>query len=380
MSTLSALGLAGALLAAGAMMMTPGCGSAEGADAIKGAGATTGTGAAGAAGGGPGGAAGAGGELGGAGGGGAGGEAGAPAFVPDPFQPPAGDVGQWSGKLPPGGLLDPDATVYFPKSPAPGETFPLVVFAHESGVGDQAYEQSLAHLAKFGYVLASVEYEWNPLAQDHHAPVDSMLKAIDLLTKSPPEEIGAIADAGRVAAAGHGIGAKAALWMALEGAPVQAVLALDPIDDDQGMIPSDKRPSLTPEMMGAMAVPVLYLATQLGPKGLTQCVPGKSNACRFHEKTPPGASSWLMVLESFGHMQLVDAYNCPACLTCERGPEPEHAPTLLVARGLAVAFLQYALKTESGYLPYLEGAPLADLRSKNRVLDGEEQFAFCAEQ
>lgn len=349
-----------------------GCGDAEGAGEIIGPGGSTPTGGGGA----HGGAGGLGGSGGAAGGGGSGGSA----VVSDPFQPPAGEVATWTGTLPPGGLLDPEVFVYFPQSPAPGETFPLFVFAHAVGVGEQAYEDTFTHITKFGYVVASVEYHWNPVDEDHHAPADWMLAAIELLTNSPPVEIGDIVDADHIAAAGHGIGGKSAIWMTLEGASVHALVGFDPIDDEQGLIPSGKRPSLTPEMMDAMAVPALYLGSQLGPEGLLECVPRESNACRFFEHTPAGVPAWLMILESFGHMQFVDGYNCVTCLTCQRGPQSEHVATQIVARGLTVAFLEYVLKGNSGYLAYLEGAPYVDLRDKNRILDEQEQFEFCAEQ
>ena len=152
------------------------------------------------------------------------------------------------------------------------------------------------------------------------------------------------------------------------------------VDDDKGLLPSAKRPSLTPEQMGALALPTLYLGTELGPAGLSNCVPRASNACRFFEATPSGVPAWLAVLEDFGHMQLIDGYNCVACLTCSRGDGAEHATTQLVARGLMVAFLEATLKARSGYLAYLDG-PLLDVqRDNNRVLDAQEQFQFCAEQ
>ena len=174
----------------------------------------------------------------------------------------------------------------------------------------------------------------------------------------------------------HVLDLKGNIWSVVIG----AVIGLDPIDDAAGIIPSKKRPSLTPEMMGSMAVPALYLTTEFGPVGITNCVPRKSNGCRFFEATPAGQKAWNVVLEDFGHMQMVDGYNCVACLGCARGDQADHGPTQVVVRGLTVAFLEYVLRGKSGYLAHLEGAQLADLRAQNRVLDTQEQFAFCAEQ
>jgi len=367
----AALGLT--LGVACAWLLAAGCGDAEGADELKGPGGTTSLGGASSSGGA--------GGLGGTGGvvvGGA--STGGFAPVSDPYVPPTTNIETWTGTLPPGGLLDPEVLVYYPAEPAAGETFPLMVFAHEEGLGEDDYAGTLSHIARFGYVVASVEYLWNPLDEDHHAPNDWMRTAIELLTTDPPEAIGDIVDGERIAVSGHGIGGKAAIWMVLEEADVQALVAFDPIDDQRGLIHAPKRPSLTPELMGWMAVPSLYLATEYGPEGIANCVPHESNACRFFEETPDGVPAWLAVLEGFGHLQMVDGFNCVACFTCNRGEQQDHVPTQVVARGLTVAFLEYTLRGKLGYLPYLEGAELEALRAEHRVLDDQEQFGFCAEQ
>jgi len=361
----------GALSLLGAALV--GCGEAEGAGPL-----TTVSSSSGVGGGGTGGVAT--GGTGGTGGAGGVGGAGGSEPVPDPFQPPADNVDVWTGKLPPGGLLDHDVRVYFP-NPAPEDApVPLLVFAHATGVGENAYEATFRHIAKFGYVVATVEYSYNALDPDHHAPADSMLGAIELLSQNPPTVLEAVVDVTRVAVGGHGLGAKAALWMALEGADVDGVVAFDPIDDEEGLIPSSKRPSLTPEMMTSMATPTLYLGTELGPTGITNCVPNESNACRFHEETPSGVSAWLAVLAGFGHLQFVDGYNCVTCLTCNRGEESEHDAIQVVARGLTVAFLGAILEGQAGYLSYLEGPEREQLQQNGRLLDDQEQFQFCAEQ
>ncbi|MBW2455169.1 MAG: hypothetical protein JRI68_11695 [Deltaproteobacteria bacterium] len=348
-----------------------GCGEAEGADPLTTLSSSTGVGGGGGAGGV---------ATGGAGGMGGSGGAGGTEPVPDPFQPPADNVDVWTGKLPPGGLLADDVRVYFPNPAPPNAPVPLLVFAHATGVGDNAYEATFRHIAKFGYVVASVEYGYNAIDPDHHAPADSMLAAIELLGQNPPTELESVVDVTRLAVGGHGLGAKAALWMALEGADVDAVVAFDPKDDEQGLIPSPKRPSLTPELMTSMATPTLYLGAELGPAGITHCTPRESNACRFFEETPSGISAWLMMLAGFGHLQFVDGYSCVACLTCNRGEESEHAAIQVVARGLTVAFLGAILDGQSGYLTYLEGPELEQLQQNGRLLDDQEQFQFCAEQ
>jgi pimeloyl-ACP methyl ester carboxylesterase len=197
-------------------------------------------------------------QAGGAGQGGAGmggaGMSGAGGAVVAPT-PPDTKLGTWKGSLPGGSAV----VVTFP-SEGGGKTYPLVVFAHgfQLGVGD--YQSTLDHIAKFGYVVASVDYASNLLDQDHHAPVDSMKAAIELLTASPPAQVGPIVDASRIASMGHSLGAKGAIWAALELPEIKAVVALDPVDDGgSSFVPANptKRPSLAPEQMGKMKVPAL---------------------------------------------------------------------------------------------------------------------------
>lgn len=301
---------------------------------------------------------------------------------PDPFAPPAVEVATWRGKLPPAGLFDPEVEISYPTEPPPADGYPLVVFAHGFQVGEEMYRATMEHVAKFGYVAVSTDYENNPIDQDHHAPVEAMARAIDMMTTDPPSEIGAIVDPDRIAAMGHSIGGKGAVWLTLEDPRVQVLVALDPIDDDPSPVPlpTGKRPSLAPELMGDLTVPTFYLAAELSPNGAQPCAPAASNSCRYFESTPAGTPAWIAVLEDFGHMQYLDPYDCLLCGTCERGPQAEHADKQTMMRGLAVAFLEMHLRGETGHLAYFEGASREQLESDDVLLDPAEQEAFCAKQ
>lgn len=298
---------------------------------------------------------------------------------PDPFHDPGTSVSTWRGKLPPGGMFASDVEVTFPTDPAPPEGYPLMVFAHGFQIGEDQYRASMEHVAKFGYVVASVDYESSLLDQDHHAPVEAMASAIEMLTTTPPPEVGAIVDSARIAAAGHSLGAKGAVWLTLEDDRIDALIALDPVDDDPSPIPipTDKRPSLTPERMAEMGTPSLYVAAELSLQGQQACAPRESNGCRFYESSPPGVPAWLVVLPAFGHMQFMDAYDCTLCGTCARGPEGDHGWRQAVFRGLMVAFLGAHLRGETAYLDLFDGAGRGQLELDNALLDAAEQGLFC---
>lgn len=300
--------------------------------------------------------------------------------VPDPFVPPDVEVATWKGKLPPGGFFDLKVEVTRPTQPPQGELYPLVVFAHGFQIGEDMYQATMTHIAKFGYVAVSVDYDGSLVDQDHFAPVEAMGEAIDMVTKSPPAEVGAIVDANRVAAMGHSLGGKGAVWLALEDPRIGALVALDPVDDDPSPIPnpSSKRPSLAPERMGDLKVPSLFLGGALSPTGQQACAPLSSNACRFFESVPAGTQGWMGILENFGHMQFLDPYDCFLfCGSCERGPEAEHEARQVIFRGLAVALLEYGLRGELGYLDWLEGAGRGQLEADGMLFDPAEQGLFC---
>ena len=302
--------------------------------------------------------------------------------VPNPLVPPDIEVTTWRGKLPPGGMFALDIEVTRPAADPPqGELYPLVVFAHGFQVGEDMYPKTMTHLAKFGYVAASVDFEASMIDQDHHAPVEAMGKAIDMLTQAPPPEVGSVVDPNRVVAAGHSIGAKGAVWLTLEDARVVALIAFDPVDDDPSPlpIPSAKRPSIAPERMGDLKVPSLFLGGSLSPLGEKPCAPSASNACRFFEAVPTGTPAWLGILDAFGHMQFLDEYDCPLlCGTCPRGDQAQHETRQAVFRGLAVAFLELHLRQNSGYLGWIEGADRAQLETDGMLLDPAAQVSFCA--
>jgi pimeloyl-ACP methyl ester carboxylesterase len=317
-------------------------------------------------------------DPGGAGGvagqGGAGGGAGGGAAF-DPEAPPAVELSTWKGKLTPGfqGL---DIVVTWPKGAS--SKMPLVLFAHGFQLGVSDYDGTLQHLARFGYVVASVDYASNFLDQDHYAPVDSMKLAIDLLTKTPPAEVGAVADADKIVAMGHSLGAKGAIWAALDLPQIKALIALDPVDDNPSPfpLPPPQRPSRAPEQMGNLKAPALYFGAQLSSTGFQACAPKGSDACSFAASTPAALFSRHYTLEQFGHMQFLDNSSCLSCSACPKGPAPQEAAGRAFVRAQSVAFLEAQLKGNLDALAYLESSP-PTASGANVIFDGTEQQAFC---
>jgi hypothetical protein len=299
--------------------------------------------------------------------------------VPDPMVSPDVPVTEWKGKLSPGSMVSKEMVGFRPTADPPsGELYPLVVFARDHQAQKDSYKKTMKHIAQFGYVTASVDYDLGLLDPDHHAPVENLKRAIDVLTTKPPDNVGNVVDPKRIAAMGHAVGGKAAVWLALEDPRVSAVITLSPVDDDPGsLVGSSHRPSLAPEQMGKFKVPALFLGAALGSSS-NSCAPSASNACRFFESVPDKTTAWLGVLEAFGHLQFIDDYDCLLlCGSCPRGPKAEHEKRQLVFRGLSVAFLQLQFRHASGYLSWLEGTERTSLETANFLLDTAEQGNFC---
>ncbi len=136
--------------------------------------------------------------------------------VPDPMVSPDVPVTEWKGKLSPGSMVSKEMVGFRPTADPPsGELYPLVVFARDHQAQKDSYKKTMKHIAQFGYVTASVDYDLGLLDPDHHAPVENLKRAIDVLTTKPPDNVGNVVDPKRIAAMGHAVGGKAAVWLAL---------------------------------------------------------------------------------------------------------------------------------------------------------------------
>lgn len=121
-------------------------------------------------------------------------------------------------------LAGQPGVVYTPET---GFNLPAVAFAHGWMVGSHKYEQTLQHLASWGIVAAAPDSERGPvpshlgLAADLRATLD-----ICVGVRLGPGQISVQPD--RVAFAGHGMGAGAAVLAAAQRGDVGAVAALFP--------------------------------------------------------------------------------------------------------------------------------------------------------
>jgi dienelactone hydrolase len=111
--------------------------------------------------------------------------------------------------------------------PAAAGPFPVVVFSHGVGMARFSYTQHAAHLASWGFVVASTQHRTRDLqarlsgTQTSASDADTVLAVVDLLeteTERDASVLAGIVDAERVAAEGHSAGGRDAALAAYDDA------------------------------------------------------------------------------------------------------------------------------------------------------------------
>ncbi|MFC7447759.1 chlorophyllase/cutinase-like alpha/beta fold protein [Rhodococcus daqingensis] len=112
-------------------------------------------------------------------------------------------------------------------TPAEGFSLPVVAFAHGWMTGVDRYAQTLTHLASWGLVVAAPDTQRTPVPS-HLGLAADLRTAVDICAgvRLGPGKISV--DPTRVAYAGHGMGAGAAVIAAAQHGPAAAVAALFP--------------------------------------------------------------------------------------------------------------------------------------------------------
>ncbi len=252
------------------------------------------------------------------------------------------------------------ARVFYPMT-AGAEPFPLVAFAHGFQLGVNNYDRLLAHIASWGYVVASVNYPGTLLGVDHRNVGAALSATRRAFMGGGPSGFPASAsvDAARAVAMGHSLGGKGAIMALLDDAGFVAGLALDPVDDNPAPLGriTDATPSIAPERMPTLRRPLgLFGATQSRCVNLgTACAPESGDYRQFAAAAPAGASLAIWPLRDFGHMNFVDPGCGFICGTCANGASPLDS-RLAALRELSVSFLERFTRGDTSVDSAIRGA------------------------
>jgi chlorophyllase len=285
----------------------------------------------------------------------------------DPALPggPAGTRADASPTL--AGCLDNGAVplaIYLPAGSGP---FPVVILHHGFQLESGMYASYGEHLASWGYLVIMPQFPGGLFdAPTHRQLKDCLIALLDWVEQHAAEAGGPLlgkADAARIALSGHSMGGKISLYAATEDTRPRAVIGLDPVDaagGAPGSQPTPDRPSVTPELMDRIQVPLLLLGETVNATCTgfmcQACAPEEDNFHQYYQY----AVSPALEIEVVGanHMSFLDNPDCGwVCSVCPKGSD-DPAETRRLSRRYLTAFLNVVLRGEAAYRTYLTGSEM----------------------
>jgi predicted dienelactone hydrolase len=247
--------------------------------------------------------------------------------------------------------LDGGATIATAGSP-----FPVVVIAPGFQQGRTQYDSYCRHLATWG-VFAIARENGGGFAPDHDKIARQTSGVIGWVLASSPWKDRL--DGTKIAVAGHSLGGKTSLLAASRDARIKAVVAWDPVDSNT--------PSVAPEKMPLVTVPVLLLGETLnGSGGFQPCAPSAENYHQFFLAS--NAPALEVTVIGADHMDWVDNTGCFTCGFCTKGAA-DHLAVKALTRRSTVAWLLRYLKNDLTMDTYLTGAVMqADVAAGRAVI------------
>lgn len=235
----------------------------------------------------------------------------------------------------------------------------LVLFAPGFQIPSTAYRSWAEHLASWGFIavradpVAGFSPSHTAMAQDLRSVLDDLLL---------PGALPVTVDAGRIALSGHSLGGKLA-FMAAEGdARVRALFVLDPVNGAGPSGYTPEQPSIVPQPVGGLALPIGILGELLdsvaGSLGQA-CAPAAINYQTLFAAATASPRAFEWTLDGASHIDFVTnpdqcGLQCAFCRPRTLPLEQTHA----FMRASAVAFMRTYLQEETGLCPWLNGALL----------------------
>lgn len=221
--------------------------------------------------------------------------------------------------------------------------FPLVVFSPGFLLSGNAYRSYGEHLASHGLVVALPTLSGWLGNAGHPGLVADMCAVTDYCLAEDEREGSALfglIDESAIGATGHSFGGKLCLMQALADSRVRAVASIDPVDGG-GMLrdSADKFPSLAPEEMGDLHVPLLIIGSERVsvPGFLVPCVLERQNYAHFFDAANPPAIE--ITQRGAGHGQYIDPGLGPLSMLCAPGTVSGEWVRASAAAYLAAFFL-----------------------------------------
>lgn len=258
-------------------------------------------------------------------------------------------------------------------SPRGVTSAPAVLFHPGFQLPAENYASYGDHLASHGILVILVDPPDALFGGPTHAQMASFLgDVLDWLhAQNQSARFPFSVDESKIGLVGHSMGGKVSLLFASQDARPVAVAGIDPVDAVGGPFgePDENNPSVTPERMSQINVPLLLVGETLNGTcdGVfcQPCAPEEDNFQQYFEH----ATSPALEIEVLGanHMSFLDDPNCGfACSVCGAGTDDPVVTRSLTQRYLN-AFFQLHLRNVSEARTWLVGENMdADIQA-NRV-------------
>jgi len=252
-------------------------------------------------------------------------------------------------------------TIYLPDGDGP---FPVIVFHHGFQLETGLYASYGEHLASWGYVAVLPQMPGGLLDSPNHRELkEYLLGILDWIDENAADAqgpLGGKVDPDRLGLAGHSMGGKISLLAATQDRRPLCVFGLDPVDAAGGPLntPGPDYPSVTPELMGQIQVPLLLLGETVNATCTgfmcQACAPEEDNFHQYYLH----AESPALEIEVLGanHMSFLDDPDCGVtCSACPKGTDDPRV-TRMLSRRYLIAFFQMVLRGEPAFQTYLTGS------------------------
>ena len=254
-------------------------------------------------------------------------------------------------------------TTFTSDGPLPARVFrtqaagpaPVVVLVHGFQLEPDLYGSYGARLATWGWTVVLPEHSGSNHA-NLAARVTDVLDWID----TEPAAVGAVDPDIRVMA-GHSLGGKLVALNATTEARVDGLFLIDPVDSMPPIIgnPTD-HPSVTPQLMPQITVPIVAVGETNNQGGLQPCAPADQNFEQYFDNAASPALQ-IDVLDA-SHMSFLDDPNCGfACSACPNASD-DPAETRRITRAALVAFAEQVRGTD-GAREWLVNTGLSDFEA-----------------
>jgi pimeloyl-ACP methyl ester carboxylesterase len=249
----------------------------------------------------------------------------------------------------------------------PGTTAaPVVVFHHGFNLDSALYTSTAEHLASHGVAVVLLDMPTALFGGPSHSDLaDYVGLVMDHLEAEADGAFGGRIDPARIVLAGHSLGGKISLLTAARDARPIGVFAIDPVDTPggPGSRPSEANPSVAPELMPDITVPVGVIGetTNATCAGLfcQPCAPEGDNFQRYVDAAT--GPLWMAEVAGANHMSFLDNPDCGfTCSACGDGTD-DPAETRRLTRRFLLSFVQLVAENDTCGRSWLIGGAIDDL-------------------